>query len=257
MNLKQLEYFIDLSSSLSFTQTAKHFYISQTAITKQIQNLEKELNIPLFLRDKKNVSLTKEGTIFLKHAERIMNDVDDALQSVKAYKRGEAGMLHIGFIKNSDEKLIIQILEFIKQNYPRVMMNYRAYRKYELVNLFQKKEIDLMIMLESPSLHEPSLLLKKYRLLKYYHKDEDLEHLPLLYDASLENNEDTELEQTLIKICMKEGYGLLQSFIDESPYSKYLKSVPTNIYSSLRLYYHHDSTLLVNHILETLKKHAF
>ena len=56
MNIKQIEYFIDLSKSLSFTKTAQHFYISQTAITKQIHNLEDELGIPLFIRDKKEYS---------------------------------------------------------------------------------------------------------------------------------------------------------------------------------------------------------
>ena len=40
MNIKQLEYFVDLSETLNFTKTAQNFYISQTAITKQIQCLE-------------------------------------------------------------------------------------------------------------------------------------------------------------------------------------------------------------------------
>ena len=50
MNIKQLEYFVDLSETLNFTKTAQNFYISQTAITKQIQCLEKDLEIPLFIR---------------------------------------------------------------------------------------------------------------------------------------------------------------------------------------------------------------
>lgn len=41
MNIKQLEYFVDLSQTLNFTKTAQNFYISQTAITKQIQCLRK------------------------------------------------------------------------------------------------------------------------------------------------------------------------------------------------------------------------
>ena len=46
MNIKQLEYFVDLSQTLNFTKTAQNFYISQTAITKQIQCLEDDLGIP-------------------------------------------------------------------------------------------------------------------------------------------------------------------------------------------------------------------
>ena len=58
MNIRQLQYFVDLSETLNFTKTAQNFYISQTAITKQIQCLEGDLDIPLFHRSKKSVSLT-------------------------------------------------------------------------------------------------------------------------------------------------------------------------------------------------------
>ena len=75
MNIKQLEYFIDLSQTLNFTKTAQNFYISQTAITKQIQCLEKDLGIPLFIRSKKSVKLTSEGRIYLPYAKKILEDI--------------------------------------------------------------------------------------------------------------------------------------------------------------------------------------
>ena len=50
MNLRQLEYFIMVAKTKNFTKAAKELYISQTAITKQIQLLENELNAPLFNR---------------------------------------------------------------------------------------------------------------------------------------------------------------------------------------------------------------
>lgn len=51
--------------------------------------------------------------------------------------------------------------------------------------------------------------------MKYYHKDTSLESLPLLYDTSTEyKNIDTEIEQLLLKTCMKEGYVILQKFMD-------------------------------------------
>ena len=50
MNIKQLEYFVDLSETLNFTKTAQNFYIRQGAMAKQIQCLEYDLGIPLFHR---------------------------------------------------------------------------------------------------------------------------------------------------------------------------------------------------------------
>lgn len=257
MNIKQIEYFIDLSTSLSFTKTAQHFYISQTAITKQIHNLEDELGIPLFIRDKKKVEITPEGSLFLTHAKSIMKEINNAKQVVEAYKRGESGIVRIGFLKNMDDQLIVSLLESIKKAYPSIVLEYRAYRRIELIQLFNERELDLIIMMENNTLKSPSLLLKTYPLVKYYHKDTSLESLPLLYDTSIEyENMDTEIEQTLLKACMKEGYVILQSFMDQSPYCKYLSSSPTDKTSSLYLYYHEDAHQIINNILNVLKKHA-
>ncbi|WP_343017550.1 hypothetical protein [Catenibacterium mitsuokai] len=55
---------------------------------------------------------------------------------------------------------------------------------------------------------------------------------------------------------MKEGYVILQKFMDQSPYCKYLSSSPTNRTSSLYLYYHEDAHQIILNILNTVKKHA-
>ena len=87
-------------------------------------------------------------------------------------------------------------------------LKYRAYRRIELIQMFNERELDLIIMMENNALKGPSLLLKTYPLVNYYHKDTSLESLPLLYDTSTEyKNVDTEIEQLLLKACMKEGYG--------------------------------------------------
>lgn len=74
--------------------------------------------------------------------------------------------------------------------------------------MFNERELDLIIMMENNTLKGPSLLLKTYPLIKYCHKDTTLESLPLLYNTSTEyKNIETEIEQLLLKACMKEGYG--------------------------------------------------
>ena len=123
--------------------------------------------------------------------------------------------------------------------------------------MFNERKLDLIIMMENNVLKGPSLLLKTYPLMKYYHKDTSLESLPLLYDTSTEyENMDTEIEQLLLKACMKEGYVILQKFMDQSPYCKYLSSSATDRTSSLYLYYHEDAHQIILNILNTVKKHA-
>ena len=108
MNIKQLEYFVDLSQTFNFTKTAQNFYISQTAITKQIQCLEKDLGIPLFKRSKKSVKLTSEGRIYLPYAKKILKDIALSYQIIKEYQKGNQGSISIGFIKSLDDELLLK-----------------------------------------------------------------------------------------------------------------------------------------------------
>lgn len=89
MNIRQLQYFVDLSETLNFTKTAQNFYISQTAITKQIQSLEGDLGIPLFHQSKKSVSLTSEGQAYLPYAKKILEDIDLSYKVIEEYRRGK------------------------------------------------------------------------------------------------------------------------------------------------------------------------
>ena len=111
MNIKQLEYFVDLSQTLNFTKTAQNFYISQTAITKQIQCLEKDLEIPLFIRSKKSVELTNEGNLYLPYARKILDNVALSYQIIEEYQKGNQGSIFIGFIKSLDDELLLKLLQ--------------------------------------------------------------------------------------------------------------------------------------------------
>ena len=132
-------------------------------------------------------------------------------------------------------------------------LKYRAHRRIELIQMFNERELDLIIMMENNALKGPSLLLKTYPLIKYCHKDTTLESLPLLYDTSTEyKNIETEIEQLLLKACIKEAYVILQKFMDQSPYCKYLSSSPTDRTSSLYLYYHDDAHQIIHNILNVI-----
>ena len=82
MNLNQLKYFISVAEHQSFTKAANQFYISQTAITQQIQALETAVDTPLIDRTTRPISLTPSGKTFLIEAKSILTydvPVQDAL----------------------------------------------------------------------------------------------------------------------------------------------------------------------------------
>ena len=78
MNLKQMEYFVAAAEQLNFTRAAKKCFISQTAMTLQIQSLEEKIGVPLFVRDKHHVELTAAGKVYLNEARTILVRAEEA-----------------------------------------------------------------------------------------------------------------------------------------------------------------------------------
>jgi len=78
MNTKQIEYFLAVAEELSFTRAAEKMYVSQTAVTQQIQSLEELMDVKLFRRTKKRVELTPAGQIFQIEGREILDHIENA-----------------------------------------------------------------------------------------------------------------------------------------------------------------------------------
>lgn len=74
MNKTQIEYFLEVAKTLSFSKAANNLFVSQSAISKNIQALEKYLNVKLLVRNNKTVALTKNGESFYKFFSKFMKD---------------------------------------------------------------------------------------------------------------------------------------------------------------------------------------
>lgn len=71
MNLKQIEAFVLVAEKGSFSETAKALFLTQPTVSAHVSELEKELNMRLFVRDKKRVALTEEGKGFYEYAKQV------------------------------------------------------------------------------------------------------------------------------------------------------------------------------------------
>ena len=69
MNINQLKYFIAVAEYQSFTKAANQYYISQTAITQQIQALEEAMDVRLIDRSRRPIALTPAGNVFFQEAK--------------------------------------------------------------------------------------------------------------------------------------------------------------------------------------------
>lgn len=111
MDTKQLEYFIAAAELLNFTKAAQKFFISQTAISQQIKSLEDSLNVKLFIRNNRSVSLTPAGSTFFKRAKEIINDLNNAVDETVKRSLGYNGSLKIGFTRGHNSYILYKLTQ--------------------------------------------------------------------------------------------------------------------------------------------------
>lgn len=86
MEIKQVQYFLAVATTGSFSAAADELYTTQSSISKQIMTLEKELGVALFDRSKRKIALTQAGETFLKHARTLNTGYQTLLADLSAYK---------------------------------------------------------------------------------------------------------------------------------------------------------------------------
>lgn len=122
MNTRQLQYAVELSKTLNFSQVAEQLGISQPALSKQILNLEKDLGLKLFDRNTVPITITPAGQYFLREAEKLLYHEEQLLKSMEEFKDGERGQLVIGISPFRSLYLIPQIVKKTKEKYPDVQV---------------------------------------------------------------------------------------------------------------------------------------
>jgi DNA-binding transcriptional LysR family regulator len=96
MELRHLRYFVGVGEEQHFGRAAERLQIAQPALSRQIQDLEREVGFLLFERLPRGVRLSEAGKVFLTDARRILQDVDDARRRAERIALGQAGTLRVG-----------------------------------------------------------------------------------------------------------------------------------------------------------------
>ena len=96
MELRHLRYFVAVGEEQHYGRAAERLNVAQPALSRQIQDLEKEMGFVLFDRLPRGVRLNAAGKLFLSDARRILQDVDEAKLRAERIAHGKAGTLRIG-----------------------------------------------------------------------------------------------------------------------------------------------------------------
>jgi DNA-binding transcriptional LysR family regulator len=99
MELRHLRYFVAIGEEQHYGRAAESLGIAQPALSRQIQDLEKELGFALFDRLPRGVKLSTAGKLFLGDAHRILQEVEEAKLRAERVATGKAGTLRVGFVE--------------------------------------------------------------------------------------------------------------------------------------------------------------
>jgi DNA-binding transcriptional LysR family regulator len=116
MEFRQLRYFVTLTEELNFGRAAAREHIVQSALSQQLQRLERELGVRLLERTTHHVRLTPAGTAFLREARQIIAHVGRATVAAQR-AAGSAPGLRVGIVDASYDSMP-QILRQVRQRYP-------------------------------------------------------------------------------------------------------------------------------------------
>ena len=161
--LQQLRILKAVATEKNFTKAAELLYLSQPSISKQIQRLEKNLDISLLNRENNKISLTENGKVFLEYSERILALCEESCRALIDLKRGERGNLTIGTSQTIGIYLLPRVLALFAQNYPQIDLKVQVNSTRIIAKNVINREIDLAVVGgEIPDEFKKNLLLEDF-----------------------------------------------------------------------------------------------
>jgi LysR family transcriptional regulator, transcription activator of glutamate synthase operon len=143
MELRQLKYFVEVARLEHFSMAAEALHVAQSALSRQIGLLEKELGVELFEREGRNVKLTLIGKLFAGQAMIALKAIDNATQQVEEYLDPERGMIRVGFPSSIASSTLPTIIAGFKKEHPEVRLHLRQGSYEFLTEGVKKREIDI------------------------------------------------------------------------------------------------------------------
>ena len=118
MDLRHLRYFAAVADTCHFGQAAQHLHVAQPALSYAIRQLEAELDVTLFNRTTRQVSLTAAGEFLRGEAARILAGVDEAERGVRRIAAGRSGLLRLGLTGTAAFSHLPRIARMVKRELP-------------------------------------------------------------------------------------------------------------------------------------------
>ena len=144
--LDQLRILKAIAAQGSFKKAADLLYVTQPAVSLQIQNLEKQLEITIFDRGGRKALLTEAGRLLLDYCERILNQCDEACRAIEDLNSLKGGTLVIGASQTTGTYLMPKMIGLFRHKYPEVSVQLQVHSTRRTGWSVANGQIDLAII---------------------------------------------------------------------------------------------------------------
>ncbi|ODJ62784.1 LysR family transcriptional regulator [Brochothrix thermosphacta] len=149
MELRELRYFWTVAEEKNFSRAAKVLHITQPTLSRQIKEFEEKLGVPLFIRKKKQLSLTDEGYFLKERATQILTLAAQTEREFEEQSKGFlSGHFSIGCVEADNSDTMAMMLEELVREYPKVTFNIVSGTSDDISDKLEKGILDLAILLE-------------------------------------------------------------------------------------------------------------
>ena len=125
LDLRQLRYFVTVAEELHFGRAARRLAMTQPPLSQQIQALEEEIGVQLFVRTRRSVMLTPAGQQWLPEVRRVLADAAALPALAQRLARGEVGSLALAFVSTADYGILPELLRHFRARHPEVQLQLR------------------------------------------------------------------------------------------------------------------------------------
>ncbi|MDL5512610.1 LysR family transcriptional regulator [Arenibacter sp. M-2] len=143
LEIRHFNYFLAVAEELHYRKAAEKLFISQPGLSRQIKQMEEILDVKLFVRTKKKVSLTAAGEYLKSEIEFILNHLEVTKKQLGHIRDGNFGEVRIGFLGSAMQEVIPNLLIKLKDKFPGIQTTLEELSNNAQVNAILKDKLDM------------------------------------------------------------------------------------------------------------------
>jgi len=156
LNFHQLHIFHTVAERGSFSAAAQALYMTQPAVTMQVQSLEEYFGCKLFMRSTKKIELTEAGKVLLPYARRSIELIRDTDQAMTSFTQQQKGRLTLGASLTIGESILPRWLGPFGKEYPHIGISMKVMNTTHLIEEIETHQLQFAIVeasIEHPDMH--------------------------------------------------------------------------------------------------------